>query len=40
MSIAAARGNLIYVDDILMRSQTSEAHLAEIRFLVWVPNFL
>ena len=34
MSDAAARGNLIYVDDILMHSQTWEAHLAEIRHVL------
>lgn len=34
MSDAAARGNLIYVDDILMRSQTFEEHLAEIRHVL------
>ncbi len=30
MSDSAAHGNLIYVDDILMRSHTFEEHLAEI----------
>lgn len=34
MSDAAARGNLIYVDDILMRSCTFEAHLEEIRHVL------
>ncbi|KAL2076478.1 hypothetical protein ACEWY4_027942 [Coilia grayii] len=34
MSDAAARGNLIYVDDILIRSQTFEAHLIEIRHVL------
>ena len=34
MSDAAARGNLIYVDDILMRSRTFQEHLAEIRHVL------
>ena len=34
MSDAAACGNLIYADDILMCSQTWEAHLAEIRYVL------
>lgn len=34
MSDAAARGNLIYVDDILIRSRTFEAHLEEIRHVL------
>ncbi|KAJ8375526.1 hypothetical protein SKAU_G00061060 [Synaphobranchus kaupii] len=34
MSDAAMRGNLIYVDDILMRSQTWDAHLAELRHVL------
>lgn len=34
MSDAAACGNLIYVDDVLMRSQNLESHLAEIRHVL------
>ncbi|KAK9525318.1 hypothetical protein VZT92_015149 [Zoarces viviparus] len=34
MADASARGNLIYVDDILMRSRTFEEHLAEIRHVL------
>ncbi|KAJ8356308.1 hypothetical protein SKAU_G00191020 [Synaphobranchus kaupii] len=34
MSDATMRGNLIYVDDILMRSQTWDAHLAELRHVL------
>ncbi|KAF0037917.1 hypothetical protein F2P81_010791 [Scophthalmus maximus] len=34
MSDAAARGNLICVDDILMRSRTFDKHLAEIRLVL------
>ncbi len=34
MSDAATRGNLIYVDDILMRSRTFEEHLVEIRHVL------
>ena len=34
MSDAAARGNLIYVDDILMRSRTFAEHLTEIRHVL------
>ena len=34
MSDAAARGYLIYVDDILVRSRTFEAHLVEIRHVL------
>ncbi|KAK9523659.1 hypothetical protein VZT92_017572, partial [Zoarces viviparus] len=34
MADASARGNLIYVDDILMRSRTFEEHLAKIRHVL------
>lgn len=34
MTDAASRGNLIYVDDILVRSQTFEAHLLELRHVL------
>lgn len=34
MSDASARGNLIYVDDILMRSRSFDEHLAEIRHVL------
>ncbi|KAF0038017.1 hypothetical protein F2P81_010891 [Scophthalmus maximus] len=34
MSDTAARGNLIYVDDILMRSRTFDIHLTEIRHVL------